>query len=73
VSGGDLGSLLRDVARHGPEPLARWMVRTDPSTRRASDDVVAALARAALAAVLVCGADEVSVASQQQGFDWREI
>ena len=32
-----------------------------------------ALARAALAVVMGCNADEVSVASQEEGFDWRDL
>jgi len=32
-----------------------------------------ALARAALAGVLVCQPQEVAVADQQQGFDWRQL
>jgi phosphoribosyl 1,2-cyclic phosphodiesterase len=71
--GGDLGHLSNDQAAALLAALDTARLRHVVALHLSETNNTPALAQAALAAVLGCAPDEVTVAEQRAGLDWREV
>jgi phosphoribosyl 1,2-cyclic phosphodiesterase len=71
--GGDLGHLANDAAAALLEQIERSRLQHLIAAHLSQQNNTAALAQAALAAVTGCTPDEIGVATQADGFDWRTL
>jgi phosphoribosyl 1,2-cyclic phosphodiesterase len=70
---GDLGHLANDAAAGLLAQLDRSQLKHLIAAHLSQQNNTADLAQAALATVLGCAPDEIGVATQEEGFDWREL
>jgi phosphoribosyl 1,2-cyclic phosphodiesterase len=68
--GGAFGHLANDVAAEILSRIDRRQLSSIVAAHLSRTNNTPALARAALAGVLGCAADEVCVADQERGWDW---
>ncbi len=71
--GGDLGHLANDAAAALLAQLDRSRLKHLIAAHLSQQNNTAVLAQSALAAVLGCAPDEIGVATQETGFDWRSL
>jgi phosphoribosyl 1,2-cyclic phosphodiesterase len=71
--GGDLGHLANDAAAALLGQLERSQLKHLIAAHLSQQNNTAELAQAALAAVAGCTPDEIGVATQADGFDWRTL
>lgn len=71
--GGDRGHLSNDQAEALLARIDRRSLQTVIGAHLSRSNNTPALARAALARALRCGEDDVSIADQDAGFDWRSL
>jgi phosphoribosyl 1,2-cyclic phosphodiesterase len=70
---GDLGHLANDAAAALLAQLERSRLKHLIAAHLSQQNNMAGLAQSALAAVLGCAVDEIGVATQAEGFDWRAL
>jgi phosphoribosyl 1,2-cyclic phosphodiesterase len=71
--GGPFGHLANDAAADLLAMIDTRRLRHVVAAHLSESNNTPALARAALAGALGCAADWIGVASQESGFDWREL